>query len=110
MYVDYVIYTSLGYSKVPETEFIRWSIMAEQTVRMYTQNRITDEDITEINQRGVCEIIDMFYADAQPESQKVVSFSSGKYSETYLQPETLDQQINKTMRIYFTADQLWRGF
>jgi len=110
LYVTYCTYTAMGYSAVPKAEFARWSAMAEQTVRKYTFDRITDKDITRTNQRGVCEIIDLLYKDAQPGSQPVVSFSNSKYSETYAAPPTLDERVRSFMGIYFTADQLWRGF
>ncbi|GHU57306.1 hypothetical protein AGMMS49975_22630 [Clostridia bacterium] len=113
MYLTYDDYTALGYFEVNAAYFPRYEAMAEQTVKRYTQNRITDDNITETNKRGVCEIIEVLYYDANPEKQtaQVASFSNGRYSESYHlgAAKTTDERVAGLISIYFTQAQLFRG-
>lgn len=135
MYVTQQEYTKLGYTAVPEVEFDRYEAMAETTVRKYTVNRISDDDlrpdnsdaevqrVAEMNQRGVCEIMDMYYIGNNPNSdvakarEIVTSFSNSKYSETYLGNARSDSEsaapdrmsIDDILTSCFTRDQMWRN-
>ncbi len=114
-YVTYEQYSELGYSAVPQESFTRWAIMAEQTVRKYTFNRITDENITDMNRCGVCEIMDVLYdlRISQSPGQPITSFSNQHYSESYASPTETQTAANNVimgfMSTYFTQEQLYRG-
>ncbi len=117
-YITYEQYTGLGYSAVPQASFKRWALMAEQTVRRHTFDRITDDNITEANRCGVCEIMDALYGQHQTVSggesgQPVNSFSNQHYSESYASPEEMqkaaDRTVAQTLGIFFTPEQLYRG-
>lgn len=130
--MTYAQYTALGYGAVSQEAFPRYEAMAQQTVRKYTQNRISDADlhppggadeaqsrVAEMNRRGVCEIIDALYAHYNPSSDfakartPLAGFSNGKYSESYAAGDGKDRGVDARIRaflsIYFTAEQLWRG-
>lgn len=121
MYVKYSDYILLGYSIVPENEFPRFQAMAEQIIRRHTSNRITDDNITEMNKRGVCEIIDEYYIDKNPqvdnENKVLASFTNEGYNEVYVPRKQASADTIKTTKeavvelIYdfFTAEQWYRG-
>lgn len=114
MYVTFEQYAELGYSLVPENEFARWEAMSGQFVRKHTFDRVTDSGITESNRRGVCEIADIYYSDANQLNRPIASFSNENYSESYGIPSRLDiptttERVTGVLKTYFTADQLWRG-
>lgn len=95
--------------------------MAEQTVRRYTSDGISDNTITAANKRGVCEIADEYYMDKNPqidnENKIVSSFNNAGYSETYVQRKqasadtikTAEDTVYELIHTYFTAEQLYRG-
>lgn len=135
VYVTFNEYQALGYNAVTDAnDFSRYELPAEQVVRRYTQNRISDVDlhppdsadaetkrVAELNQRGVCEMVDALYANENPSSDfakkrtPIIGFSNAKYSETYAlrtqgsAETTLEQEQTAIMGMYFTDDQLWRG-
>ena len=135
MYVTHEEYTRLGYDTVSEDKYPRYAVMADQTVRRYTQNRISVADMNpptsakkdvrytaETNRRGVCELVDLFFLQNNPSSdaavakQPVASYSNRNYSENYAMPSydggavaTIDQQVADVIATFFTAEQKWRG-
>lgn len=121
MYVKYSEYKKLGHNIVPESEFERYEAKAEQTVRRYTFDRITDANITVANKRGVCEIADEYYMDKNPqldnENKVLSSFSNEGYSEVYVQRKQASADVIKTtedavydlIKDFFTSEQLYRG-
>jgi hypothetical protein len=118
VYLTYLQYTALGYNAIPEAEFPRWSRKAEQEARLHTFNRLADEDLTDTNRAGVCEIADAFFTANKvlpfnESGQVVTSFTNQKYSETYAAPgesrDLFDTMIWGFMLTYFTAEQLYRG-
>jgi len=116
-YVSYTDYTVLGYRDIPEAEFPRWVAKAEGFVRLRTFNRITAENITGPNKRGVCEIADVFFACSRPAvggcGVPLASFSNEGYSETYLTGaaagDLQSQRLRMCVDMYFTPEQLYRG-
>ena len=132
--MTYTDYTELGYSAVTETEFPRYLALAEGFVRLRIQNRlyIKPDDTpgpynhhdpvfwATMNQRGLCEIIDLFFIDQNPNSdfalahKAVTSFSNMDYSESYgSNRQSSDAEPDRKTEMlgtYFTAAQLWRGF
>jgi hypothetical protein len=114
MYLTYQQYTDLGYNAIPEAAFSRWEAHAEQLVRNYTNNSITDATVTEINQRGICEIMDALYKSdkvllGSEGGQPVTGFSNQKYSESYAAPKDVqalaDNTIQRILQVYFTQEQ-----
>lgn len=121
MYIQYPDYVSLGYSLIPENEFPRYQARAEQIVRRRTSDGLTEDDITEANKRGLCEIADEYYIEKNPqidnENKVLSSFSNEGYSETYVQRKqasadtikTTEDTVNDLTNTWFTAEQLYRG-
>jgi hypothetical protein len=118
MYVTYDQYTAMGYYAIPEYDFPRWALKAEQTVRSNTFDRITDENITELNRAGVCEIAETLYAvkrvlAVNEAGQIVSSYTNHKYAESYVTPAEAQAAFDRLMAdildIYFTPEQLYRG-
>ena len=139
MYIAYEDYTKLGYNAVPKETFTRYAAKAEAVIRKYTFDRITDADlhpeesvwlvlafstmnaekrrIAEMNQRGLCELAELFYLQAQhvtgESGAAIKSFSNEGYSETLDTSEhdemTVQNKMASIVFAYFTAEQLYRG-
>lgn len=130
MYIAYEDYTKLGYNAVPKETFTRYAAKAEAVIRKYTFDRITDADlhpeesadaekrrIAEMNQRGLCELAELFYLRAQhvtgESGAAIKSFSNEGYSETLDTSEhdemTVQNKMASIVFAYFTAEQLYRG-
>lgn len=130
MYITREEYTGYGYSKVPKDDFARYAYNSEVIVRKYTFNRISDADLrpdasadsdikrtAEMNQRGVCEIVDVLYAQDQitvgESGAAIKSFSNEGYSETLDTSRNNASETNRKIRdimvAYFTAKQRYRG-
>lgn len=130
MYITLEEYKNYGYSTVPETEFKRYAYNAETTVRKYTFDRISDADlrpdesadaevkrIAEMNQRGVCELVDVLYNQEQvtigEAGAAIKSFSNEGYSETLdtsgQSAGEVRRKIRDIMYSFFTSEQLYRG-
>lgn len=137
MYLTYEDYTDLGYGAVSAIEFPRYAAMAENSIRRIIQNRpfiretdapdsynLNDPDHwAEQNRRGICELINIKYAEQEPngdyaKSKRTInSWSNAKYSENYGSPryEPTNSQgatadpVMEITGMYFTPDQLWRG-
>lgn len=107
MLITFQTFTELGYTGVEEQGFNRLSIMAEQIVHHHTFNRITAENITEVNKYGICELI--LIQNAEENIDTVVSFSNAKYSESYAEKQTADSKVLNIIDTYFTAEQRYRG-
>jgi len=113
MLVSLAEYTERGYATCPPSEFTRYELMAEQRVMRYTQGRAA-ANITDENIYGVCELIELLYADTNGSLQTgaVTSFSNSRYSESYATPtaKSVDERAADIIANYFTAEQRWRGF
>lgn len=134
-YVTFDEYMALGYSAVPIEQFTRWEMRAESVVRKHTFNRITSADlrppdsandetkrIATMNQMGVCELIDAFFAHSEQTKAvygdagaPISSFSNEGYSESYANSSSTDStqainaKIGEIIGAYFTQEQLYRG-
>ncbi len=130
MYITQEEYARLGYTAVPENTFSRYAVKAEAVVRKFTFDRISDEDlrpdetakeparrVAELNQRGVCEVMDVLYAQDQSvigaAGAPIKSFTNEGYSETLdtagWSAVEAHRKIRDIMCIYFSAEQLYRG-
>ena len=130
MYITKEEYAGYGYSVVPETEFTRYAFKAEVTVREYTFDRINDADlrpdteagsevkrIAEMNQRGVCEVLDVLYKQDQVVigelGAPIKSVTNEGVSETLdtsgQDASEVRRKIRDIMHIFFTSEQLFRG-
>ena len=130
MYIVYEDYTKLGYNAAPKEAFARFAAKAEAVVRKYTFDRITDADmhpeesadaekrrIAEMNQRGLCELAELFYLQDQrvtgESGAAIKSFSNEGYSETLDTAEhdeaTIQHKAVNIVLTYYTATQLYRG-
>ena len=111
MFVTYDEYTALGYKAVSKADFDRYEAMAAQSVKLYTQDRVTAESLDETNKRGVCEIIDLMQESTQTGGRTVSGFSNSRYSESYSaeQSKSVDTRVVDAISLYFTTDQTWRG-
>ena len=116
MLITFSDYSGLNYTAVSAMEFPRFEAMARKTVDKHCFGRVTAYDITEDNIRGMCELIDLFYFDANPQesadAKLVTSFSNEGYSESYApgkQVLSLQSRITDIMSLYFTPAQLFRG-
>lgn len=104
-------YEAMGYTSIPGTFFSRYEAMAEQTAQKHTLSRLTPDNITDTNKRGLCELADLLYLDATNGfTGPVSSFSNGRYSENYAVGEarTAGEAIINIIGIFFTPDQLCR--
>lgn len=111
MFVTFAEYTGFGYKSVDEGDFDRYELMAAQTVRLYTQDRVTPENIDATNKRGVCELVDLMQEKDQMKGVVLSSFSNGRYSESSDgdKSKSPDERAIDVLDLYFTPDQLWRG-
>lgn len=130
MYITLDDYKKYGYTAVPETEFKRYAYNAEVTIRKYTFDRISDADmrpdeqtdpearrVAEMNQRGVCELVDALHKQEQETigeaGAAIKSFSNEGYSETLdtsgQSASEVRRKIRDIMHLYFTSEQLYRG-
>lgn len=109
--VGYELYTSYGYSKIPEGEFPRYSMKAQQVANYHCSNRITLETITQTNQLGICELADFFFGKSQMKNGKALTgFKNGEYSESYGDTdEKLVEDETDIIAYYFTSEQKYRG-
>ena len=109
MYITYEDYKSLGYSAVPENDFKRYSYMAEKTAKRFAAGHKIN--ITRANQRGLCEIADLYYCQKNQINLPVAGFSNENYREQYFQGErvSLARQVWEALCMYFTPEQLYRG-
>lgn len=107
MLITFQTFTELGYTGVEEQGFNRLSVMAEQIVHQHTFNRISADNITEINKFGICELI--LILNDEETTDTVVSFSNAKYSESYAEKQTAQEKIINIIDTYFTAEQRYRG-
>lgn len=131
MYVTKEEYAALGYFSVLNEAFARYEAKAEAIVRRCTFDRISDADmrpgeeaeyevkrIAEMNQRGVCELMDVFYAQDQDvigeSGAAIKSFSNEGYSETLdsskCDETAVRQKVLSIVCAYFTPEQRYRGF
>ena len=122
MLITYDEYKGFGYNTVDEAAFPRFAYFAEGIVRKYTSGRVTKENITDTNKRGVCEIIDILFARpkatgaANENGEAIAGFSNSKYSESYVTGEqahatakAADVESVRILELFFTANQLWRS-
>lgn len=109
--VSYEFYTSMGYKEIPEGEFPRYSMKAQQSANYHCSNRITSGTITQTNQLGICELADFFYAKNQTKNGKTLTgFKNGEYSESYGDTdEKLVEDETDIIAYYFTSEQKYRG-
>ncbi len=130
MYITQEDYTRLGYTAVPEAVFTRYAAKAEAVVRKLTFDRISGENLrpgadageyarrtAELNRRGVCEVMDVLYAQDQlaigEAGAPIKSFTNEGYSETLdtagWSAAEAHRKIRDIMCMYFSAGQLYRG-
>lgn len=114
-------YEVMGFETVPAREFERYEKMAELAVERFTFGRVSSENITEANKYGVCELMDEYYFDKNPqvsnENRIVSSFTNEGYGETYVQAKqasadnvaTLADKVLELLNVFFTKEQLYRG-
>lgn len=107
MYVSFSEYVRLGYSTVSENEFSPWQYKAEIIVRRRTFGRITEDNITDTNKRGVCELIELLYSKERQINKRVQTFSNKGYRETRMATGGLTE--NDIISLYFTSAQCRRG-
>jgi len=108
--MTYNDYEKFGYSVIPESDFARYSNMAEKTVKRFIKN-YKATDITDDNRRGICEIADILYAEHKQINRPIAGFSNENYREQYFEGSHLSpgDQVWAAMQIYFTQEQLYRG-
>lgn len=130
MYISLKEYNFYGYTAIPDNAFDKYAYNAEAIIRKNTFNRISDSDlrpdesadkeakrIAEMNQRGVCEIMEALYAQDQvtigEAGAAIKSVTNEGYSETL---DTSRNGVTETRRkirdalyTYFTPTQLYRG-
>lgn len=140
-YITFDDYKQLGYTVVPEEQFRRFQAKAEMVVRRRTQNRIASMKvpepevgdstrrwadiarIAEMNQRGMCELIDLYFLADNPQSeaakarQVITGFTNQGYGESYMGEARTDVGLVAPERFtvddiianFFTPDQRWLG-
>lgn len=111
----------MGFRTVPEGEFERYETLAELAVQRFTFGRVNEENITAANRYGICELMEEYYFDRNPqianENRIISSFSNEGYSEAYVQAKqasadnvaTLADKILELLNVFFTEKQLYRG-
>ena len=138
MHISYGDYNFLGYVAVSSDEFSRFSAMAENQIRRRIQFRrfILDTDSpdnfnlndpgywAEQNLRGICEVIDLLYIQANPNSEvakarrTINSFRNADYSEDYGSPRferdnsqasASSDPLSEIISTFFTPAQTFRG-
>lgn len=109
--VDYAFYSSVGYTKIPEAEFPRYSIKAQQVANYHCFNRISPDTITTTNKLGICELAEFYFDKSKTNNGKVLSgFNNGGYSENYSDVnEKLVEDESDIIAHYFTNEQKYRG-
>ena len=113
-YLKFNEYKKMGYAAIGRGEFKRWAQMAEAHVRLFTCNRLADADMTPLQKRGMCELVELLHNDEKQINRTLMSFTNGSYTETYGLPSktftvSLAQKVDALLRLYFTAAQLYRG-
>lgn len=111
MLLTYAEYEDMGYTSIPDALFERYEATAEQTAQKHAMGRLTPENVTDTNKRGLAELAELFYLNAtEGITGPVSSFSNGRYSESYAvgTAHTVDEMVVNLIGLYFTPDQLSR--
>lgn len=117
MIVTYEGYKRLGYGMIPEPSFVPVMWDAQCLVQRVTFERITEENATEQNKRGLCRLAELYFQKSasaeEGASLPVSSYHNGDYSETYdtsiLSAQGFSEQAWQIVSLYFTPEQLYRG-
>ena len=115
-YADYAYYTdTYGGAVIDTASFDLYAARATQTIKLYTFNRIADDNIPDEAKMCCCELAELIFRH-ETESGKgsVASEKVGGYSVTYADSEKLKATFNAdTKSIMFKwlamTDLLYRG-
>lgn len=116
MIVDYETYKELGYCQISELSFIPIMADAEAAISKLTFGRLTLENATEENKRGLCRLAELYDSREKSKGESgapVTSFRNGEYSENYdggaYSADNFNAEVLRIVADYFTAEQLYRG-
>ena len=105
---NYSGYIDFNHKIIPDEDFMRYSDMAEKTIKRYIK---TLKTIPDENTGCIFEIADILYAEQNQLNLQIAGFSNENYRENYFEGNNLtaNEKIWEVIRLYFTNRELYRG-
>lgn len=93
-YADYAYYTGTYEGAVIDTaSFDLYAARATQKIKIYTFNRIVDDNIPDEAKTCCCELAELIFKAEQEDTKGIASEKVGEYSVTYTSPEAREKQL-----------------
>lgn len=88
-YADYAYYTdTYGGAVIDAASFDLLALKATQKIKLYTFNRIADDNIPEEAKMCCCELAELIFRADKEDSKGIASEKVGEYSVSHVSPET----------------------
>lgn len=94
-YADLTYYTETYKGAVLDAaSFDLYAGIATHTIKLYTFNRVDENNIPDEVKKCCCELSELYYKSGQEDTKGVASEKVGEYSISYVNPETREKLLN----------------
>ena len=96
-YADYAYYTdTYGGAVIDTASFDLYAARATQKIKLYTFNRIVDDNIPDEAKMCCCELAELIFRADKEDTKGIASEKVGEYSVAYTSPEAREKQLSKS--------------
>ena len=94
-YADFAYYTgTYGGAVIDTASFDLLALKATQKIKLYTFNRIADDNIPEEAKMCCCELAELFFKAEQEDTKVIASEKVGEYSVSYVSAEAKENLMH----------------